>query len=126
MKLTIDSLAAQLAQRLLPAYLISGDEPLLAAEAADAVRAAARAAAFSEREVHFIENAGNWDAVLASAATLSLFGSRRVLELRLASARVGVAGWVSGCAQAAPPVRRPQASASAPRFQKADVMFIGA
>jgi DNA polymerase-3 subunit delta len=92
LKLTNDSLAAQLAQRLLPAYLISGDEPLLAAEAADAVRAAARAAAFSEREVHFIENAGNWDAVLASAATLSLFGSRRVLELRLASARVGVAG----------------------------------
>jgi len=54
LKLTSDSLAPQLAQRLLPAYLVSGDEPLLAGEAADAIRARARAAGFSEREVHFI------------------------------------------------------------------------
>ncbi|MBV8306911.1 MAG: DNA polymerase III subunit delta [Gammaproteobacteria bacterium] len=92
MKLTSDSLAAHLAQRLLPAYLISGDEPLLAGEAADAVRARARAAGFSEREVHFIERAGDWDDVRASAANLSLFGARRVLEVRLGSGRAGAAG----------------------------------
>jgi DNA polymerase III subunit delta len=92
LKLSSESLAGQLAQRLLPAYLICGDEPLLQGEAADAVRAAARAAGFSEREVHFIERAGDWDAVRASAANLSLFGARRVLELRLSSARAGAAG----------------------------------
>jgi len=92
LKLTSDSLASQLAQRLLPAYLISGDEPLLAGEAADAVRARARAAGFSEREVHFIERAGDWDEVRGAAASLSLFGTRRVLEIRLASGKPGVSG----------------------------------
>ena len=92
MKLTSDSLAAHLAQRLLAAYLISGDEPLLSGEAADAVRERARADGFSEREVHFIERASDWDEVRASAANLSLFGARRLLEIRLASARPGAAG----------------------------------
>jgi DNA polymerase III subunit delta len=92
LKLTFDSLDTQLTQRLLPAYLISGDEPLLSGEAADAVRARARAAGFSEREVHFIERNTDWDDVRASAGNLSLFGARRLLEIRLASARVGTAG----------------------------------
>jgi DNA polymerase III subunit delta len=91
-KLTADSLAKHLAQRLLPAYLISGDEPLLAGEAADAVRAAARAAGFTERNVHFVERASDWDEARASAANLSLFGTQRLVEIRLASARLGGAG----------------------------------
>ena len=92
MKLTTDSLAAHLAQQLLPVYLISGDEPLLVAEAADAVRARARAADFSERETHAIERAADWDAVSAAASNLSLFAARRIIEIRLASAKPGVAG----------------------------------
>src|SRR6185437_10614794 len=92
LKLTFDALDTQLAQRLLPAYLISGDEPLLSGEAADALRARARAAGFSEREVHFIERNTDWDEVRAAAGNLSLFGARRLLEIRLASARVGTAG----------------------------------
>ncbi|MBV8341203.1 MAG: DNA polymerase III subunit delta, partial [Gammaproteobacteria bacterium] len=91
-KLTVDSLTAHLAGTLLPAYLISGDEPLLAGEAAAAVRASARKAGFTEREVHFIERAADWDAVRASAANLSLFGARRVLEIRLTSGKPGAAG----------------------------------
>ncbi|MDE2136863.1 MAG: DNA polymerase III subunit delta [Gammaproteobacteria bacterium] len=91
MKLTSDSLATHLREQLLPVYLISGDEPLLTGEAADAVRAAARARGFSEREVHFIERAGDWDELRGSAASLSLFGARRVLEIRM-SGRPGAAG----------------------------------
>jgi DNA polymerase-3 subunit delta len=92
LKLTADSLAPHLAQRLLPVYLISGDEPLIAGEAADAVRARARAAGFTERAVHFIERAGDWDEVRAASANLSLFATRRLSEIRLASARPGSAG----------------------------------
>ena len=92
MKLTPDALNGHLAERLLPAYLISGDEPLLSGEAADAVREHARAAGFTEREVHFIERAADWAEVRAAAAALSLFGSRRLLEIRMASAKPGVAG----------------------------------
>ena len=92
MKLTPDSLIGHLEQHLLPAYLVSGDEPLLAGEAADAVRARARAAGFSEREVHFLDRGSDWDDVRASAGNMSLFGSRRLLELRLPTGRLGVAG----------------------------------
>jgi DNA polymerase III subunit delta len=55
------------------------------------VRARARAAGFSEREVHFIERSSDWDEVRASAGNLSLFGARRLVEIRLASARPGAA-----------------------------------
>jgi DNA polymerase III subunit delta len=91
LKLSADSLASQLRERLLPAYLISGDEPLLAGEAADAVRAQARAAGFTEREVHFPERAGDWDEIRGSAASRSLFGARRIFEIRM-SPRPGTAG----------------------------------
>jgi DNA polymerase III subunit delta len=92
MKLNSDSLEAHLKERLLPAYLVSGDEPLLAGEAADAVRARARAAGFSEREVHFPERAGDWETLRGAAQSLSLFGARRVLEIRMASGKPGTAG----------------------------------
>jgi DNA polymerase-3 subunit delta len=92
LKLTTDSLAAHLAQPLRNAYLVSGDEPLLVAEAADAVRACARESGFSERETHFIERGANWDAVTAAASNLSLFAARRIIEIRLASGKPGVAG----------------------------------
>jgi DNA polymerase III subunit delta len=92
LKLTPESLGTHLGQQLLPAYLVSGDEPLLAGEAADAIRERARSAGFSEREVHFIERAADWDVLRGSAASRSLFGSRRLIEVRLSSARPGVAG----------------------------------
>ncbi len=92
MKLNSDSLATHLEQRLLPAYLISGDEPLLTGEAADAVRAKARASGFTERESHFMDRGSDWDDVRASAGNMSLFGSRRVVEIRMPSGKPGVSG----------------------------------
>jgi DNA polymerase-3 subunit delta len=91
LKLTSDSLANHLREHLLPAYLVSGDEPLLAGEAADAIRARGRAAGFTEREVHVAERAGDWEEVRGSARNLSLFGARRLFEIRM-SARPGAAG----------------------------------
>jgi len=92
LRLTSDSLPTQLEQRLLRAYLISGDEPLLTGEAADAVRSRARAAGFTEREVHFLERGSDWNDVRASANNLSLFGSRRMVEIRLPTGKPGAAG----------------------------------
>ncbi len=92
MKLTPESLSAHLAQQLARVYLISGDEPLLCAEAADGIRERARAAGFTEREVHFLERATDWDDVRASAGNLSLFGARRLVEIRIPSGRPGTAG----------------------------------
>lgn len=92
MKLTADSLDSHLAKQLAHAYLISGDEPLLVNEAADAVRAAARARGFTERDVHFIDRGVSWDDLRASAANLSLFAARRIVELRMPNGKPGVAG----------------------------------
>src|SRR5665213_2497100 len=71
-KFTLEGLAAELSTRVLPLYLVSGNEPLLVGEAVDAIRARARSAGFTEREVFFIER-GNavWDAVLQAAQALS-------------------------------------------------------
>jgi DNA polymerase III subunit delta len=91
-KITPDTLSTHLAGQLLPAYLVSGDEPLLTGEAADAIRERARAAGFTEREVHFIERAADWEDVRASGANMSLFGARRVVEIRMHSGKPGVAG----------------------------------
>ena len=91
-KLNSDALATHLEQKLLPVYLVSGDDPLLTGEAADAVRAKARSQGFTERDAHFMERGSDWDDVRASAGNMSLFGSRRVVEIRLPSGKPGVSG----------------------------------
>ncbi|HET9865135.1 MAG TPA: DNA polymerase III subunit delta [Steroidobacteraceae bacterium] len=92
MKLTFDTLRSHLAGEPARAYLVSGDEALLVAEAADAIRARVRRAGFEEREVHFIERVADWEAVRASSNNLSLFGARKLIELRLPSGKPGVGG----------------------------------
>lgn len=87
-----DDLHASLASGLAPVYLISGDEPLLVQEAADAVRAAAREAGVDEREVFHVDGNFDWQEVLQSAGSMSLFSSRRLMELRLRSAALGKEG----------------------------------
>jgi DNA polymerase III subunit delta len=92
MKFNSDTLPDHLQQQLLAVYLISGDEPLLIAEATDAVRAKARASGFTERETHFMERGGDWNDVRASANNLSLFAERRIVEIRMPSAKPGNTG----------------------------------
>jgi DNA polymerase III subunit delta len=94
MKLSFDSLGARLAERLLPVYLVTGDEPLLVGEAADAIRARARQSGYAEREVFFIERSTSpvWDNVRQAAQALSLFAARRLVEIRMPSGKPGVAG----------------------------------
>jgi len=72
MKLKPEQLATHLQRPLAPIYVLSGDEPLLVQEAADAIRAAARAQEYSERTVMFVETAFDWNALTQAAASLSL------------------------------------------------------
>jgi len=92
LKLTFDTLRSHLAGEPARAYLVSGDEALLVGEAADVIRASVRRAGFEEREVHFIERVADWEGVRASSNNLSLFGSRKLIELRLPSGKPGVGG----------------------------------
>ena len=92
MKLTTRSLAAHLAKGLSPLYVVHGAETLLALEAGDAIRAAARASGCSERDVFIAGDGADWSRVGAAAANLSLFASRRLLEVHVPSGKPGIEG----------------------------------
>ena len=92
MQLRANELEAQLARRLLPAYVIHGDEPLLAMEAADAVRAAARRAGYAEREVLEPGRGYDWSEFTHAMGSLSLFAAKKIVELRLPSSKPGPQG----------------------------------
>jgi DNA polymerase III subunit delta len=91
-KISGDNLAANLARQQAPIYLVSGDEPLLVNEAADAIRAKARAAGFIERELHVVERGFDWDALIAGSRELSLFADRKIIEIRMANPTPGEQG----------------------------------
>lgn len=91
-QLRVDQLAGQLQQRLAPVYFVHGDETLLVNECADAIRAAARAQGYSDREVFTVEAGFDWNAFLAAGDSLSLFAERRILELRLPGGKPGKEG----------------------------------
>ena len=87
MRLSADQLPASLARSVAGIYLVSGDEPLLVGEAADAIRAAARAAGYADRMVFFIDRSFAWDELRHASQSLSLFAERRLFELRMPSAK---------------------------------------
>jgi DNA polymerase-3 subunit delta len=80
-----DAVAAVLRRGLPALTWIHGDEPLLVIEAADQLRAAARAAGHEQREVFDVDRSFRIEALVAETMSLSLFASRRLIELRLAS-----------------------------------------
>lgn len=92
MQLRAEQLDAQLAKGLQGIYVVHGDEPLLALEAADAVRAAARRHGFAEREVFEPGRHFDWSEFRHAAASLSLFGGRKIVELRLPTGKPGADG----------------------------------
>jgi len=86
-------LAAHLQRGLKALYTVQGDEALLVQEAADAIRAAARAQGFAERSVCTVSGAHfDWSAVLAAGRSQSLFAERQLLELRIPSGKPGKEG----------------------------------
>jgi len=91
-KLSGDNLAASLSRQLSSIYLISGDEPLLVNEAADAVRARARSQGFIERELHVVERGFDWQGLLANSKAMSLFAERKIIEIRMTNPTPGEQG----------------------------------
>jgi DNA polymerase-3 subunit delta len=80
------------AKALKPVYLLAGDEHLMLFEAADALRRRARELGFSEREVYEAESGFDWNDLARAGASLSLFASQRLIDLRLPTGRPGAEG----------------------------------
>jgi DNA polymerase III subunit delta len=92
MQLRVDALDGHLAKTIAPLYVISSDEHLLALEAADKIRKAARANGYSERDVLTVERTFKWGELLAANQALSLFGDKKLIELRIPTGKPGKDG----------------------------------
>lgn len=107
MQLRAEELERHLTRSLAPLYVIHGDEPLQSVEAADAIRAQARAQGYTEREVLAVERSFDWSLLAASGANLSLFSSKKLIELRIPGGKPGTEGAaaiVEYCAEPVPDV----------------------
>ena len=93
MQVRADQLASHLQKGLRPIYTVWGDEPLLAQEAGDAIRAAARASGCTERQVHTVAGAHfDWSGLLGASMAMSLFSERQLIEIRIPSGKPGKEG----------------------------------
>lgn len=92
MKISTRQLDGQIKKGIAPLYVVHGAEALLALEACDRIREAARRDGCTEREVFFAEPGADWSRFGANAANLSLFASKRLLELRVPTGKPGTEG----------------------------------
>ena len=92
MKISCEDLPHHLSKGLGSLYVIHGEALLLSIEAADAIRSAAREAGYSERETLIAEQGFKWAELRNSAQSMSLFSSRKVIDLRIPSGKPGVEG----------------------------------
>ena len=92
MQLRLDALEPHLAKGMAGLYVVFGDEHLLAQEACDRIRASARAAGFTDRSVFTVERGFDWSALLGASQSMSLFGDRQLVELRIPTGKPGKEG----------------------------------
>ena len=92
MKVPVRNLEAHLGKGLGPLYVVHGAEALVALEASDRIRDAARAGGYGEREVFTAEPGADWGKLAAAASNLSLFASQRLVELRVPTGKPGTEG----------------------------------
>src|ERR671915_509937 len=92
MRITTEQLPQQLLREVKPLYTIYGEETLLALEAADRIRGAARSHGYTEREILTADAGFRWSELGLAASSQSLFSSRRLFELRIPSGKPGIDG----------------------------------
>jgi DNA polymerase-3 subunit delta len=95
MQLRFDAIDAHLsnsAKGLAQVYVITSDEHLLAQETADKIRRAAKVQGFFEREILTVERSFKWGALLAANQSQSLFGDKKLIDLRIPTGKPGKDG----------------------------------
>jgi DNA polymerase-3 subunit delta len=118
-QLRAEQLEGHLAKSLAPVYAVHGDEPLLALEAADAVRAAARKRGFTERQVLETGRGFDWSEFAHATQSLSLFAEKKLIELRLPSGKPGTGGAEALAAYCAAPAPDLVLLVTLPRLDRA-------
>jgi len=91
-QLRLDALDAHLAKTLAPLYVVTSDEHLLAQQALDKIRHKARCDGFLEREILSVDRSFKWGALLAANQSQSLFGDKKIIDLRIPTGKPGKDG----------------------------------
>ena len=92
MKVYPDKLTAHFSKGNSALYIVSGDEPLLVQESCDLIRACLKKKGFVERDLYHVDTNFDWEEVLFSANSMSLFADRKLIELRMPKAKPSDAG----------------------------------
>ncbi len=92
MRIDSEQLQHHLGRELKPVYTVFGNEPLLALEASDRIRARVRAAGYTEREILTVESGFKWSRLALLGGSQSLFASKKLLELRVPTGKPGTEG----------------------------------
>ena len=87
MRIKPDQLQKHLTKGLAGSYMVHGDEPLLQQEICDAIRNKARQEGFVERDLFHVEGRFDWQQITASDQAMSLFSSRKIIEIRMPSGK---------------------------------------
>lgn len=92
MRVTPEHLSRHLEKQPAPLWTVFGDEPLLAIEAADLIRLRVRQAGYSEREIFTVDQQFSWAELQQRGNNLSLFGEKRIMDIRIPSGKPGLQG----------------------------------
>lgn len=92
MRIKLEQLPQQLQKQTVPLFTLSGNEPLLILEAADLIRTHARQQRYTERELFTVDQHFDWAELLNAGHNLSLFGGRKILDVRIPSGKPGREG----------------------------------
>ena len=101
--IAINQLANILVKKQSSFFMIIGDEPLQAGEAADLIRQKAKQQGFDEREVFHVEHGFDWNQIKLSVASMSIFSDKKIIDIRIPSGKPGKEGakvFAESCQQA--------------------------
>ena len=85
MQIYPEKLAQSLSQSFQSLYLVSGDELLIVQETCDQILKRAKDQGYEERKIFEPGTDGNWDSLREEGASLSLFASKRIIDVRLSA-----------------------------------------
>lgn len=92
MNLKIQQLEANLKKNVCNVYYVSGEEPFQKEQALKLIRLAATEQGFTERVVLDVDDKFDWGLLLAESQSMSLFGDKRIIELRIPNTKPGDKG----------------------------------
>lgn len=92
MRIKLEQLPQHLQQQTASLYTLFGNEPLLILEAADLIRIHAQQQGYTERELFTVDQHFDWSDLLNAGNNLSLFGERKIMDIRIPSGKPGKEG----------------------------------